>query len=140
MCLLCQRTVLVVSRCTPTAGREREGQVPKIIFIDGANSPHFGDFSSNTNELQTNVGPRLDGQPLVVSELRGSCVGVVDTCLGDGLEEDMSASAATILTADLSSSLSTYVSRCEYCEGARFGKKPVSINRVGDHSIDLENH
>lgn len=65
--------------------KQAAGDSPKIILINRSNSPHLGDFSSNTNKLETNVGAGFNGQPLMVSKLRRRGVGVVDTGLGDGL-------------------------------------------------------
>lgn len=58
---------------------------PEIVLIDGPHSPHLGDFGSNTNELETNVSAGLNGQALMVSELRWCGIRVIDTGLGDGL-------------------------------------------------------
>lgn len=60
--------------------------LPEVVLVDGANSPHLGHFSPNTDELETNVGTGFDGQALVVGELRWCGVCVVDTVLGDGLD------------------------------------------------------
>lgn len=59
--------------------------LPEIVLVDGAHSPHLGHLCSNADELETDVRTRLDGQSLVISELRRCGVGIVDACLGDGL-------------------------------------------------------
>lgn len=78
--------------CEPTSERERTGSgkgwdwnIPKIILVDGTNSPHLGNLGPYTDKLQADVGAGLDGQALVVGELRWGGVGVVDAVLGDGL-------------------------------------------------------
>lgn len=60
--------------------------IPKVIFIDGSDSPHFGDFSTNTNKLETDMCARFNSQALMISELRWCGIGIIDTCLWDGLK------------------------------------------------------
>lgn len=83
------------------------------------------------------MGAWLDGQALVVGKLRRSGVGIVYAGLGYGLEQMLatdSVDSESRLTAQ------TYVSGREDLQRTGLSKEAVSVDGVGDHSINLESH
>lgn len=84
--LLCQGTIHLVSKPNPQNRSSRKVILPQVILIDGSDSPHFGDLSTNTNKLETNMCARFNSQAFVIRELRWCGIGIVHTGLWDGLK------------------------------------------------------
>lgn len=112
--------------------------VPQVVLVYSTNCPHFSHLSPYTDELQADVGARLNSQALVVSELWWSGVGIVDAGLGNGLEAVLASQSKIQRTPILNGR--TYVGGSEDLQGTSLSKEAVSVDGVGDHSINLESH
>ncbi len=69
-----------------------ERRIPKVIFLDAANSPKLTDLGSGAQYLDANMSPYLDRGVLVVGELRRCGIWVPFDILRDQLDVDLSTS------------------------------------------------
>lgn len=115
------------------------GDEPEIILLDGANSPHFADFISAADNLDSDVCAVLNNSVLVVGPVRRSRVGVPLDITWNRLQliPSLATAISKVEPSDKAVSLvsSRTCSPTNILRGPAFAKKPVWFREYTRASI-----
>ena len=109
-----------ISRHARYEGQQRQQNVPEVVLLYTADSPHLTDLAPDSDDLHTHLRALLDDHILVVRELRRCRVGVPLDLARDQLEMTVSARSRS---REMSSGRRTCADTKSF-RGPAFAKKP----------------
>jgi hypothetical protein len=121
----------VVSIAASVGAGVNRGYVPEEIAVDAADSPHFANLGSHSDEFDPHMGALLDHNVGIVGELRWSGAGIIFDFVGDQLP-----GLLVDYTADSRKQTSSYMIRDEQAQGPGLRKEAMGIHRMSD-GVDL---